>query len=359
MKSSTDPEKQHLIDTHLETLVWVSSPEKKCSDSECGEDALRVEGLLQHEWLCQEDDWRSVTERDSRCLARKKLFTACAVSLVFMTGEVIGGYAAGSLAIMTDAAHLLTDFVSIVISIFSLWIASRPKTGTMTFGWYRAEILAMFLSVVSIWAVTVVLVLSAVQRISDGEYEIDSEIMLITSGCAVGVNVLMILILHQPGSSHGHSHGFATNLTQRDKHGQRNSHGNASVKAAFIHVVGDLVQSVGVMLAATIIHFWPEYKVADPICTFLFSLLVIGTTLPVTRDVFRILLEGAPRDVSFGAVRELLLSVGGVTAIHSLHMWSLNTTHSLLSVHLATDFWECPLPPLPPPGGAPAKTMEV
>ncbi|XP_031592821.1 zinc transporter 2-like isoform X1 [Oreochromis aureus] len=337
MKSSTDPEKQHLIDTHLETLVWVSSPEKKCSDSECGEDALRVEGLLQHEWLCQEDDWRSVTERDSRCLARKKLFTACAVSLVFMTGEVIGGYAAGSLAIMTDAAHLLTDFVSIVISIFSLWIASRPKTGTMTFGWYRAEILAMFLSVVSIWAVTVVLVLSAVQRISDGEYEIDSEIMLITSGCAVGVNVLMILILHQPGSSHGHSHGFATNLTQRDKHGQRNSHGNASVKAAFIHVVGDLVQSVGVMLAATIIHFWPEYKVADPICTFLFSLLVIGTTLPVTRDVFRILLEGAPRDVSFGAVRELLLSVGGVTAIHSLHMWSLNTTHSLLSVHLATE----------------------
>uniref|UniRef100_A0A3Q4GY97 Solute carrier family 30 member 2 n=1 Tax=Neolamprologus brichardi TaxID=32507 RepID=A0A3Q4GY97_NEOBR len=263
-----------------------------------------------------------------RCLARKKLFTACVVSLVFMTGEAIGGYAAGSLAIMTDAAHLLTDFVSIVISIFSLWIASRSQTATMTFGWYRAEILAMFLSVVSIWAVAVVLVLSAVQRISDGEYEIDSEIMLITSGCAVGVNVLCVCRAYfmgyfcLPGNSHGHSHG--------------NGHDNASVKAAFVHMVGDLVQSVGVMLAATIIHFWPEYKVADPICTFLFSLLVIGTTLPVTKDVFRILLEGAPRDVSFGAVRELLLSVGGVTAIHSLHMWSLNTTHSLLSVHLAT-----------------------
>uniref|UniRef100_A0A3Q4GHT6 Probable proton-coupled zinc antiporter SLC30A3 n=1 Tax=Neolamprologus brichardi TaxID=32507 RepID=A0A3Q4GHT6_NEOBR len=302
------------------------------------------EGLWQHEWLCQEADWRSVTERDLRCLARKKLFTACVVSLVFMTGEAIGGYAAGSLAIMTDAAHLLTDFVSIVISIFSLWIASRSQTATMTFGWYRAEILAMFLSVVSIWAVAVVLVLSAVQRISDGEYEIDSEIMLITSGCAVGVNVLCVCRAYfmgyfcLPGNSHGHSHGFATNLTQRDKHGQSNGHDNASVKAAFVHMVGDLVQSVGVMLAATIIHFWPEYKVADPICTFLFSLLVIGTTLPVTKDVFRILLEGAPRDVSFGAVRELLLSVGGVTAIHSLHMWSLNTTHSLLSVHLATAY---------------------
>lgn len=70
----------------------------------------------------------------------------------------------------------------------------------------------------------------------------------------------MILILHQPGNSHGHSHGFANNLTQRDKHGRRNGHGNASVKAAFVHVVGDLVQSVGVMLAATIIHFWVSVR---------------------------------------------------------------------------------------------------
>lgn len=70
----------------------------------------------------------------------------------------------------------------------------------------------------------------------------------------------MILILHQPGNSHDHTHGFDTNLTQRDKHGQRNGHGNASVKAAFVHMVGDLVQSVGVMLAATIIHFWVSVR---------------------------------------------------------------------------------------------------
>uniref|UniRef100_A0A3Q0RP06 Probable proton-coupled zinc antiporter SLC30A3 n=1 Tax=Amphilophus citrinellus TaxID=61819 RepID=A0A3Q0RP06_AMPCI len=315
----------------------MSGPEKTYSDSEFSEDVLSMEAIWQHEWLCQEADVMSGTERDTRCLARKKLFIACAVSLVFMTGELIGGYAAGSLAIMTDAAHLLTDFGSIVISIFSLWIASRPQTETMTFGWYRAEILGMFLSVMSIWAVTAVLVFSAVQRISSGDYEIDSQIMLITSGCAVGVNVLMVLILHQPGNSHGHSHGFATSLVQRDEQCQRRDHGSASVKAAFIHVVGDLLQSVGVLLAATIIRFWPEYKVADPICTFLFSLLVLGTALPVTKDVFRILLEGAPRGVSFGAVRELLLSAEGVSAVHGLHMWSLNMTHSLLSVHVVAE----------------------
>uniref|UniRef100_A0A3Q0RN44 Probable proton-coupled zinc antiporter SLC30A3 n=1 Tax=Amphilophus citrinellus TaxID=61819 RepID=A0A3Q0RN44_AMPCI len=266
----------------------MSGPEKTYSDSEFSEDVLSMEAIWQHEWLCQEADVMSGTERDTRCLARKKLFIACAVSLVFMTGELI-------------------------------------------------EILGMFLSVMSIWAVTAVLVFSAVQRISSGDYEIDSQIMLITSGCAVGVNVLMVLILHQPGNSHGHSHGFATSLVQRDEQCQRRDHGSASVKAAFIHVVGDLLQSVGVLLAATIIRFWPEYKVADPICTFLFSLLVLGTALPVTKDVFRILLEGAPRGVSFGAVRELLLSAEGVSAVHGLHMWSLNMTHSLLSVHVVAD----------------------
>ncbi|XP_033499353.2 proton-coupled zinc antiporter SLC30A2-like [Epinephelus lanceolatus] len=343
MESSMDSEKQQLIETHLEPLRWMSFPEDTNSDSasESSEDASSVDGLWQPDQLCQQTDSMSVAESDVRRSARRRLLMACAVSLVFMTGEVIGGYAAHSLAIMTDAAHLLTDFGSIVISIFSLWISARPQTHTMTFGWHRAEILGMLLSVVSVWAVTAVLVISAIQRITDGDYDIDSQIMLITSGCAVAVNVLMVLILHQSGASHGHSHTFNASRLQTDKRHQgsshHHSHGNASVKAAFIHVVGDLVQSVGVLLAATVIHFWPQYKVADPICTFLFSVLVVATTLPVTKDVFRILMDGAPQHVNSSAVRELLLSVRGVVDVHSLHVWSLNMTRSLLSVHVVTE----------------------
>ncbi|KAM6968494.1 proton-coupled zinc antiporter SLC30A2-like [Tautogolabrus adspersus] len=341
MELSVDSEKQQLIEAHLEPLRWPLSPEQNCSDSassEFSDDASSVDGLWQPERLCQETDNMSGAEGEARRSARRKLSIACAVSLVFMTGEVIGGYAAHSLAIMTDAAHLLTDFGSIVISLFSLWISSRPQTHTMTLGWHRAEILGMLLSVVSIWVVTALLVVSAVQRITDGDYDIDTQIMLITSGCAVGVNVLMILILHQSGTSHGHSYSLPTGNMQRDTrnhgHSHHHGHGNASVKAAFIHVVGDLVQSVGVLLAATIIHFWPDYKVVDPICTFLFSLLVVGTTLPVSKDIFRILMEGAPQHVTFSSVRDVLLSVRGVVSVHSLHMWSLNLNQSLFSVHV-------------------------
>lgn len=195
----------------------------------------------------------------------------------------------------------------------------------------------------------------------------------------------MVLVLHQSGVSHGHSHG-----PQQHQRQGRCNHENASVRAAFVHVLGDLVQSVGVLVAAAIIHFWvcvrgtfmcserwqlrisrndnlllyfwllcssqPEYKAADPICTFLFSALVLGTTVPVTKDVFRILMEGkkallggllgrvsetkgclwagTPRDVRVDSVRTQLLSVSGVTDVHSLHVWSLNMTHALLSVHV-------------------------
>uniref|UniRef100_A0A8C0CM95 Solute carrier family 30 member 2 n=1 Tax=Balaenoptera musculus TaxID=9771 RepID=A0A8C0CM95_BALMU len=135
------------------------------------------------------------TSPGSHCDPKKKrawrqLCVACAFCLSFMIGEVIGGYLAHSLAIMTDAAHLLTDFASMLISLFSLWMSSRPATKTMNFGWQRAEILGALLSVLSIWVVTGVLVYLAVERLISGDYEIEEGTMLITSGCAVVVNVM-------------------------------------------------------------------------------------------------------------------------------------------------------------------------
>ncbi|XP_041814992.1 zinc transporter 2 [Chelmon rostratus] len=277
-----------------------------------------------------------------KLLAKKKLYIASAVCLVFMIGEVIGGYLAHSLAIMTDAAHLLTDFGSMMVSLFSLWISSRPPTKTMNFGWHRSEILGAFISVISIWIVTGALVYLAIERIVRNDYEIDGHVMLVTSGCAVIVNIIMAYILHHSTTFHAHGSGYH----QIDEDGRSpvghshsllSGHGNTSVRAAFIHVVGDLLQSVGVMVAATIIYFRPEYKVADPICTFLFSVFVLCTTVTILRDVFRILMEGSPKGIEFNSVKEVLLSVKAVKSMHCLHLWALTLGQALVSVHLAID----------------------
>ncbi|KAG9282560.1 zinc transporter 2 [Astyanax mexicanus] len=283
-------------------------------------------------------------ENREKLVAKKKLYIASIVCLVFMIGEVIGGYLAHSLAIMTDAAHLLTDFGSMMVSLFSLWISSRPPTKTMNFGFHRSEILGAFISVMSIWIVTGVLVYLAIERIVKNDYEIEGHVMLLTSGCAVVVNIIMAYILHHSTTFHGHGSGYhkidengMSPVGHGHSHSLLSGHGNTSVRAAFIHVLGDLLQSFGVLVAAIIIYFRPEYKVADPICTFLFSVFVLGTTITILRDVFRILMEGAPRGIEFNSVKEVLLSLKAVKAIHSLHLWALTVGQSLVSVHVAIE----------------------
>uniref|UniRef100_A0A674II30 Probable proton-coupled zinc antiporter SLC30A3 n=1 Tax=Terrapene triunguis TaxID=2587831 RepID=A0A674II30_9SAUR len=226
--------------------------------------------------------------------ACRKLGIACAICFVFMIGEVVGGYLAHSLAIMTDAAHLLADVGSMSVSLFSLWVSARPPTKTMTFGWHRSETLGALASVLSIWVVTGVLVYLASARIISNDYEIDARAMLVTSACAVGINVIMAYILHQSVTGHGHARGYEKMEESPGCCAPPGGPppGSTSVRAAFVHVVGDLLQSLGVLTAATVIYVEPRYKIADPVSTFLFSVFVLGSTVTILRDVFRVLMEG-------------------------------------------------------------------
>ncbi|XP_057252815.1 probable proton-coupled zinc antiporter SLC30A3 isoform X2 [Pezoporus wallicus] len=253
-----------------------------------------------------------------RLQARRQLSVACTVCCIFMIGEVIGGYLAHSLAIMTDAAHLLTDIGSMSVSLFSLWVSTRPPTKTMSFGWHRSA-----------------------ARIISNDYEIEARAMLATSASAVGVNLVMAYILHQSPVSHGHSHGTGGYEQLESTGGCLPSHaplpGSTSIRAAFVHVVGDLLQSISVLVAATIIYFKPQCKIADPISTLFFSVFVLGSTFTILRDVFRVLMEGTPRDLEFDAVKEMLLAVNGVKGVHDLHLWALTLSHHAMSVHMAVD----------------------
>ncbi|KAL2308096.1 hypothetical protein Nmel_001095, partial [Mimus melanotis] len=274
-----------------------------------------------------------------RLQARQQLSVACAVCCLFMVGEVIGGYLAHSLAIMTDAAHLLTDVGSMSVSLFSLWVSNRPPTKTMTFGWHRSETLGALASVLSIWVVTAALVYLAAARIISNDYEIEARAMLATSACAVGVNLVMAYILHQSPAGHGHGSGAYEMLESSVSCQPSRSPlpGSTSVRAAFVHVVGDLLQSVSVLVAATIIYFKPQCKIADPISTLFFSVFVLGSTITILRDVFRVLMEGTPQGLEFDVVKEVLLGTRGVRGVHDLHLWALTLSHPAVSVHVAVD----------------------
>ncbi|NXR01294.1 ZNT8 protein, partial [Sagittarius serpentarius] len=151
------------------------------------------------------------------------------------------------------------------------------------------EILGALMSMIIVWMVTGVLTYLASMRLLHPDYNIDAMVMLITSACAVLANILLSLILHQ--TSYGHSHG-AQAREGVSAPPEKATLGNASLRAAFVHAIGDLFQSISVLISALIIFFKPEYKIADPICTFVFSIFVLATTITILRDILIVLMEG-------------------------------------------------------------------
>ncbi|XP_035214966.1 zinc transporter 2-like isoform X2 [Stegodyphus dumicola] len=275
-------------------------------------------------------------------VARRRLVLASVLCLLFMVGEAVGGILANSLAIATDAAHLLTDFASFMISLMAIWVASRPATKRMSFGWYRAEVIGALTSVLLIWVVTGVLVYMAAQRIINEEYEIDAEIMLITAAVGVGVNVIMGVALQAGGVSHGHSHGGSETKKHGHQH-EASGKDNINVRAAFIHVIGDFIQSLGVLIAALVIYYKKEYAIVDPICTFFFSILVLITTFAILRETLNVLMEGMPKGMNFQEVMKLIYTIPGVVKVHNLRIWSLSMDKTALSAHLVIASGENPI----------------
>jgi len=296
-----------------------------------------------------------------------------------MITELIGGILANSLAIMTDAAHLFSDLSAFIISIFAISIGKKPPYKIYSFGYHRAEVFGAMGSIVTIWILTAFLIKEACERIYKPE-PIDTKIMLITSIFGLVVNLIMIKVLHSGGGhSHcGHNHAQANNTEENSHcHDQNqssekikmncdeslkklnnnenckeeknqgsilnNSHShyheeeNVNISAAIIHIIGDIIQSIGVVLAAILIHYNPHWAIADPICTFLFSLIVFITTLSVTKQCIYILMDGTPEKYKIDLIESYLCKkYPEIINIHDIHIWSLSNGNNCGSFHVVT-----------------------
>ncbi|NWR09808.1 ZNT4 protein, partial [Paradoxornis webbianus] len=283
-------------------------------------------------------------ERSKQRKVKKRLTLAALLYLLFMTGELIGGYVANSLAIMTDALHMLTDLSGIILTLLALWLSAKSPTKRFTFGFHRLEVLSAIISVLLVYILMAFLLYEAVQRTIHMDYEINGDIMLITAAVGVAVNLIMGFLLNQSGHLHSHSHSHphshvpqlnSPSTAQGSSHGH-GSHGHSSlaVRAAFVHALGDLVQSIGVLVAAYIIRFKPEYKIADPICTYVFSILVVFTTVRILCDTGVIILEGVPRHLNVDRIKEDLMKIEDVYSIEDLNVWSLTAGKTTAIVHL-------------------------
>jgi cobalt-zinc-cadmium efflux system protein len=230
------------------------------------------------------------------------------VTTSIMVAEAVGGWISGSLALLSDAAHMLTDAASLALALVAIVLAARPADPRRTYGYRRAEVLAAQINVGALFGLTVWIVWEAVERLRAPTHEIDLSLMSSVGAVGLAGNLLILWVL-------------------RDDHG-------LNVRAAFLHVLSDAVASVGVVTAAAVMWLRPSLWWVDPALSIAIALLILWGALGLVVEITRILMESVPRHLDTAAVGRVMQDVEGVVAIHDLHIWTISSGMYALSAHV-------------------------
>lgn len=237
-----------------------------------------------------------------------RLAVALVLALVYMVAEVIGGLVTGSLALLADAGHMLSDAAALALALFASWVAGRPSGDRWTYGRARAEILAALAQGVALLAVALLVSLEGIERLREPQPVAGLGMLAVASGGLL-VNLLCLSILH----------------------GGR--HTSLNVRGAWLHIVADALGSVGAMTAGILIwHF--GWTWADAVASIAISALVLFSAWHLLRDVVDILMEAAPRGLDVEAVRQALAALDRVRGVHDLHVWTVGNGQVALSCHV-------------------------
>jgi cobalt-zinc-cadmium efflux system protein len=236
-----------------------------------------------------------------------------ALTLSFTVVEIVGGVATDSLALLADAAHMLSDNLAIGLALFAIWLAGRPSTPERSFGYQRAEILAALANGILLVALAIWIFVEAGRRLSDPP-EVLAGWVAVVAVLGLAVNLAAALILHRGGSGSE----------------------SLNLQAAFRHVLADALGSAGVLVSAIVI-ITTGWRYADPIAGAVIGLLVLASSWSVLRDSVHILLEGAPKGMDTRELGRRLAELPGVVEVHDLHVWTITSGFPALSAHVLVE----------------------
>lgn len=249
---------------------------------------------------------------DHASRSRSHLAVALAITVSFFVVELIGGYITNSLALAADAWHMLNDAVALAFALIAAWIAGRPSDLRKTFGYHRTEILAAFLNGIFLWAVVILIIFSAIQRLQ-------------TPATVASLEMLLIAVIGLAAN------GLSAGVLSRSKSESLN------VKSAFLHVVSDTLGSVAVIAAGLVMFFTGWYQ-ADPIFSMLVAILISYGAYKLIRESINVLLEGVPPDIDMATVERKIREQKGVKGVHDLHVWCITPTKiCALSCHVVVE----------------------
>ena len=240
--------------------------------------------------------------------SRRRLSLVLVLTAVYMFAEVLGGWWAGSLALLADAGHMLTDVAALGLALMAVWFSSRPATSSKTFGYHRLEILAALVNGVALVVIALLIFYESYQRWALPPAVRANLVMLVATGGLV-INLISAWILHG---------GHEIDL---------------NIRGACLHVISDALGSIGAIVAGAIMSLYGWYT-ADPMFSALIAILIIWSSWRLIRDSANVLLEGTPAHISLAAVEHAILQTAGVDAVHDLHVWTITSGREALSAHV-------------------------
>ena len=240
----------------------------------------------------------------------KPLVWGLVITLTFAVVEAIGGWVSGSLALLGDAGHMVTDSFSLALAAIAALLAQKPASREMSFGWGRAEVLAAMVNAVLMLLIVVGISIAAFDRLRNPQPVQGGMVMLIAS-IGLLVNLVVAWVLHR---------GEQT----------------LNIRGALLHVMGDLLGSVAALAAGAVIYF-TGWTPIDPLLSVLICALILFSSLKLLRDAVDVLMQRVPRELSLPVVGETMVAVEGVRSVHDLHIWRLDSRMVSLSAHIVVD----------------------
>ncbi|HVF87536.1 MAG TPA: cation diffusion facilitator family transporter [Pyrinomonadaceae bacterium] len=246
------------------------------------------------------------TGRSAR--SSRRLSIVLVLTALYMLAEAAGGWWTGSLALLADAGHMLTDVAALALALVAVWFGARPATPNKTFGYYRLEILAAFVNGVALVVVSLIILYEAYERWETPPV-VRSDVMIAVAGGGLCVNLLCAWLLHGDHEE------------------------DLNVRGAWLHVLGDALGSVGAVVAGVVMSLYGWYA-ADPLFSAVISLLIVWSSWKLIREATNVLLEGTPAHINLAAVEGVILETDGVEDVHDLHVWTITSGREALSAHV-------------------------
>ncbi len=248
------------------------------------------------------------------------------LTAAILIAEVVGGFWTGSLALLSDAAHVFMDIFALALSYLALRLSALPADDRHTYGFHRLEVIAALINGVTLGWIAIEIFRESWARWLDPQ-PIKSMEMLVIAVVGLVVNLVVAFVLG--GHAHEHEHGEEDGAEAHDEAEDLN------VRSAYLHVLGDAISSVGVIVAAALI-WWTGWTWLDPLMSVFIGILIVVSSWRVLKGSLHILVEGVPEHLSIEKISQSMASVPGVLDVHDLHVWSICSGHIALSAHVLT-----------------------